>query len=176
MGSDSTFGSSLLSYLHCNHCYMDSQMYIQRVNAGSLHLCRCLCTNTCPEFKPWISFNVCEISEYIMGNYYFSQQFNSLAPGRFERKFRWIIFMVILVIDGWDVHCEIALWWLFFYTSYDKLTLVQVMAWCHQAPSHYLSQCWPRSVWSYGISSLQWVSLLRPWCECMCQSVKSSLV
>ena len=21
-------------------------------------------------------------------------------------------------------------------------TLVQVMAWCHQAPSHYLSQCW----------------------------------
>ena len=24
-------------------------------------------------------------------------------------------------------------------------TLVEVMAWCHQAPSHYLSQCWPRS-------------------------------
>ena len=25
-------------------------------------------------------------------------------------------------------------------------TLVQVMAWCHQATSHYLSQCWPRSM------------------------------
>ena len=25
-------------------------------------------------------------------------------------------------------------------------TLVQVMAWCHQAPSHYLKQCWPRSM------------------------------
>ena len=24
----------------------------------------------------------------------------------------------------------------------DKSTLVQVMAWCHQASSHYLSQCW----------------------------------
>ena len=28
----------------------------------------------------------------------------------------------------------------------DKSTLVQVMAWCHQTTSHYLSQCWPRSV------------------------------
>ena len=26
----------------------------------------------------------------------------------------------------------------------DKSTLVQVMAWCRQATSHYLSQCWPR--------------------------------
>ena len=26
-----------------------------------------------------------------------------------------------------------------------KSALVQVMAWCHQATSHYLSQCWPRS-------------------------------
>ena len=25
----------------------------------------------------------------------------------------------------------------------DKSTLVQVMAWCRQATSHYLSQCWP---------------------------------
>ena len=32
-----------------------------------------------------------------------------------------------------------------------KSTLVQVMAWCRQAPSHYLSQCWPRSMSSYGI-------------------------
>ena len=24
--------------------------------------------------------------------------------------------------------------------------LVQVMAWCHQAPSHYLNQCWPISM------------------------------
>ena len=28
----------------------------------------------------------------------------------------------------------------------DKSTLVQVMAWCRQATSHYLSQCWPRSM------------------------------
>ena len=37
----------------------------------------------------------------------------------------------------------------------DKSTLVQVMAWCHQATSLYLSQCWPRLMSPYGVS--------RPW-------------
>ena len=27
-----------------------------------------------------------------------------------------------------------------------KSTMFQVMAWCRQAPSHYLIQCWPRSL------------------------------
>ena len=27
-----------------------------------------------------------------------------------------------------------------------KSTVVQVMAWCHKAPSHYLSQCWSSSM------------------------------
>ena len=39
----------------------------------------------------------------------------------------------------------------------DKSTLVQVMAWCRQAPSHYLSQCWPRSASPYGVTRPQWV-------------------
>ena len=34
----------------------------------------------------------------------------------------------------------------------EKSTLVQVMAWCRQAPSHYLSQWWPRSMLPYGIT------------------------
>ena len=46
---------------------------------------------------------------------------NSLAPGKFEWNFRSL-----------DL-------------TYGKSTLVQVMAWCRQAASYYLSQCWPRS-------------------------------
>ena len=38
----------------------------------------------------------------------------------------------------------------------DKSTLVQVVAWCHQAPSHYLSQCWPRWMSPYGFTRPQW--------------------
>ena len=36
-------------------------------------------------------------------------------------------------------------------------TLAQVMAWCCQATSHYLSQCWPRSLLPYGVTRPQWV-------------------
>ena len=39
----------------------------------------------------------------------------------------------------------------------DKSTLVQVMAWCRQATSHYLSQCWPESLSTYGVTRPQWV-------------------
>ena len=39
----------------------------------------------------------------------------------------------------------------------DKSTLVQVMAWCRQATSHYLSQCWARSPMPYGVTRPQWV-------------------
>ena len=46
------------------------------------------------------------------------------------------------------------------YRTEDKSTLVQVMAWCPQATSHYLSQWWPRYVSPYGVSRPQWVK----WC------------
>ena len=41
----------------------------------------------------------------------------------------------------------------------DKSILVLVMAWCHQATSHYLSQCWPRSILPNGITRPQWVKM-----------------
>ena len=44
----------------------------------------------------------------------------------------------------------------------DKSTLVQVMAWCPQAPSHYLSQCLPRPMSPNGVTRPQWVNTLRP--------------
>ena len=56
--------------------------------------------------------------------------------------------------------CEIALRWMPEYVINEKSTLVQVMAWCHQATSHYLSQCWPRSVSPYGVSRPQWYSVI----------------
>ena len=41
----------------------------------------------------------------------------------------------------------------------DKSIVVQVMAWCRQAASHYLSQCWPRSMSPTGIIRPQWVTV-----------------
>ena len=62
-----------------------------------------------------------------------------------------------LLIDGWGMSCEIALIWMALDITDDQSTLVQVMAWCRQATSHYLSQYWPRSVSPHGVTRPQWV-------------------
>ena len=83
---------------------------------------------------------------------------NSLAPGKFEWNFRHVIFKPILVVDGWGISCEIALIWMSPDFTDDQSTLVQVMAWCRQATSHYMNQCWPRSISPYGVTRPQWVN------------------
>ena len=46
----------------------------------------------------------------------------------------------------------------------NKTTLVQAMAWCHQAPSHYLIQCWPfdatRGQWGQCLASVSHTIIL----------------
>ena len=90
-----------------------------------------------------------------------TMQVNSLAPGKFELNFRHVIFKQILVIDGWDISCEIALIWMSLDFTDDQITLVQVMARCRQATSHYLSQCWPRSLSLYCVTRPQWVNHIK---------------
>ena len=61
---------------------------------------------------------------------------------------------------GWGITYKIALRWMPLDLPDDKSTLVQVMAWCRQATSHYLSQCWPRPISPYGFTWPQWVNVL----------------
>ena len=49
----------------------------------------------------------------------------------------------------------------------DKSTLVQVMAWCRQATSHHLSQCWPRSMLPNDVTRPQRVNSLWSSYGCM---------
>ena len=62
--------------------------------------------------------------------------------------------------DGCDISSEIALRLTSWDLSDDKSTLVQVMAWCRQATSHYLKQCWPRSLPPYGVTMPQSINTL----------------
>ena len=48
---------------------------------------------------------------------------NSLAPGKFEWNFRYVIFKQILVIDGWGIAWEIALIWTSLDFTRDQSTL-----------------------------------------------------
>ena len=84
-------------------------------------------------------------------------KFNSLTPRRFQFNIRKVIFKLTLVNGGWGISYEIALRWMPQDLTDDKSTLVQVMAWCSQATSHYLSQCWPRSMSPNGVTRPQWV-------------------
>ena len=66
------------------------------------------------------------------------------------------VFKLILGIDGWGISCIITFRQMSLDLT-DKSTLVPVMAWCRQATSHYLNQCWPCSMLPYGITRPQWV-------------------
>ena len=85
--------------------------------------------------------------------------------------------VVLVVIDRWSISCEIAFRWMPLYLiTDDKSTLGQVMAWCHQATSHYLSQCCPRSLSPFNVTRPQWVNTLRADDECICQWTDSSFM
>ena len=53
----------------------------------------------------------------------------------------------------------IALRWMQKNLTNEKSTLVQVMAWCRQATSHYLNQCWLRSTSPSSVTGSQWVNV-----------------
>ena len=86
------------------------------------------------------------------------QELNSLAPGRsLEFDSQNVIFNLVLLIGIFRSPRDNALRWMPHGLTNDQSTLVQVMAWCRQATSHYLNQCWPRPLPPYGITRPQWV-------------------
>ena len=98
-------------------------------------------------------------------------EFNSLWPGRSEYDSKNVIFNLVLLIGIFKSSYDNVLRWMPHDFTDDKSTLVQVMAWCRQATSHYLSQCWPISLSPYGVTRPQWVNFLNmkvqvmAWCR-----------
>ena len=70
-----------------------------------------------------------------------------------------VIFKLIIQNSILCTCCEITLRCLLQNLTNGKSRLDQVMAWCPQATSHYLRQCWPRSMSSCGTTRPQWVKL-----------------
>ena len=68
---------------------------------------------------------------------------NPLTPGRCHGNSKSVMFEHMLWITFLSSYCKIALGWKL-QNTFDKSTLIQVMAWCHQATSYYLKQCWLR--------------------------------
>ena len=79
------------------------------------------------------------------------QWVNSLSPHSSGFDFKKCNF------QSWFTECMVSSDLLMIMAS----TLVLVMAWYCQAISHYLSQCWPRHMPSFGITRPQWVNIFR---------------
>ena len=90
----------------------------------------------------------------------YTERINSLAPGRPGCHFKTAIFNLVLLIGIFTLSKDNALIWMPRDLTDDKSTLVEVMAWCHQTTSHYLSQCWPRSLSPCGVTRPQWVKVV----------------
>ena len=97
------------------------------------------------------------------------QAVNSIAPDICGSNFKSIFLEYILQIKLMST-CENALRWMPQNTFDVESILVQVMAWCHQATSHYLSHCWPISMSPYGVTRPHWDKLL--WKTCSSITVK----
>ena len=86
--------------------------------------------------------------------------FNSLAPGRCGCNLELVISKLMSRIDILRISWEIGPRWTPQDLTDDQSTLVQVMAWCRQATSDFLNQCWPSSMMLYGVIRPQWVNFL----------------
>ena len=75
------------------------------------------------------------------------------------------------MIDGWSISCKTVLKLMPMDLTDGKSTLVHVMAWCRQATSHYLSQCWPRFMPPYGVTRPQWINV-----TCLFSGLKISIM
>ena len=85
---------------------------------------------------------------------------NSLAPGKSGCVLKQKSILNLVSLMGiWRTSYVNTLRWMPRDLTDGKSTLVQVMAWCHQATSHYLSQSWPRSMLLNGVTRPQWVNL-----------------
>ena len=93
---------------------------------------------------------------------------DSLAPGRCGCNLKSVIFRLISRIDIQSISSGIALKWMPWDFTDDGSTLVQVMARCRQATSHYQSQSWLKPMLSYGVTRPQWVKTIGPKVKCIC--------
>ena len=87
---------------------------------------------------------------------------NSLDPEGFYYSLQLINFKLISMMNMSSIFYQIAIRWMPQHLTDHQSTLVQVMAWCCQATSHYLIQCWPRSLSPYYITRPQWVNSSAP--------------
>ena len=73
--------------------------------------------------------------------------------------FEYFIVKCIVVFTFINIYNTMTIRWMMQYGINEKTTFVQVMAWCHQATGHYLSQHWSIAMSLYDATNPQWANL-----------------
>ena len=110
-----------------------------------------------PWWEPSVKYDMQEVysqhcykNVICMAAMFLSPSVNSLPRGRHWCKLKLAIFQLIWRIDTLSIVYEITFMWMSSNFTDNLSTMVQVMAWCHEALSHYLNQCWTRYMRPYG--------------------------
>ena len=90
------------------------------------------------------------------------QQQNTLRPEQNGRHVAHDICKCIFLNEYVVILSKISLKYVHGGLNEDISALVQVMAWCRQAASHNLNQCWPRFMLPYDVMRSQWVNTMPP--------------
>ena len=85
-------------------------------------------TQTVPDISPLMPMHQDPLLVYYIG----PRQSEHHLKIPFQHIFLWLVVTTILMKMHWDHFID------------DKPTLDKVMAWCHQALTHCLVQCWPK--------------------------------
>ena len=85
---------------------------------------------------------------------------SSMAAEVWEWVSNFISYFIMCVIT---YPCWIRVKTIHMCSSLFMIALADVMAWCHQASSHYLSQCWLGSLIAYVFTKLQCIKNNIPW-------------
>ena len=105
------------------------------------------------------------ISWLVLTNYYTARNQSAfhlklyllIVHERCGSDIKLIIFKLISRVHILCISCEIGLRRITEHLAHNQSILVQAMAWCRQETSHYMSQCWQRSLSPCGITRLQCV-------------------
>ena len=117
-----------------------------------------------PEFLAQRASNAENDSILMTSSWYWPQLYSekkctwpkSFFPRMCGNGFQSISFKLISWIEILSIFCKVIIIWMSQNSIDDKSTLIQVMAWCRQAASHYLNQRWPSSLTSYCVTSPHW--------------------
>ena len=135
----------------------------------------------CPD-KPWQKPWPCGVKQmpeladcFTPADITLIQRFCFDTPGGFDYNLKLVNFKLNSMINNLSIFYETAIKWMPQHLTAHWSTLVQAMAWCHQATSHYLSQSWPRSLSPYDVTRPQWVKWNGPLVSFSEKSVRSKM-